>query len=405
MIAAAIDTFTMHDLLSPETQADPYPVFQRLRQESPVHEDPHGNGWVISRYDDIAAVLADKRFSARHIVTLEEKDRGVNPIMAALSKQMLFQDPPDHTRLRGLVSRAFTPQRIESLRPQTLQLTTRLLDEAVREGGFIDFMDAVAIPLPVAVIARMLGLPDEDHRQLQIWSLSWGKLINGCPLNPSETVEAHQGIYALIRYLTRLIAEKRKSPGNDMLSDLIAAGENGDRLDPEELIMNVILLFAAGHLTTTHVLGNSMLALLRNPDAFQLLSHDPSIAPSAVNELIRFEGPIQATARVALEDVHLGGRLIRKGDKVTLLLASGNHDETRFVEPERLDLRRTGSRCLSFGHGLHACVGAALGRMEAQVVLSEMARRFPFTWLEENEPERLQSIVFNGFESLPITLA
>ena len=405
MLASAVTVFHLPELLSPELLENPYPAFARLRMESPIHEEPNGRGWVLSRYDDVAAGLADRRLSSHTLISAEDQIRGVHPVVAAVSRQMLFQDAPHHSRLRGLMVKAFTPQRIEALRPSIQSITNHLLDEAERDGGCVDFMEAVAMPLPVAVIANMLGLPEDDHLQLQVWSLSLGRMINGCEINADEKRDVYDGIYSLIRYLTRLIAEKRRRPANDMLSDLIAAEQGGDRLDMEELIMNVILLFGAGHGTTMHFLGNAMLSLLRNPQEFQTLTDEPSLAPSALNELMRFEGPIQTVIRVATEDIWMEENLIRRGSRVALLLASANHDETCFSDPERLDLRRSGKRHLSFGYGVHTCIGAALARMEAQVLLTEIARRFPFTWLQDNQPERLKTIVFRGLQTLPITLA
>ncbi len=404
MFAAAIETFTLNDLLTPALLSDPYPVLRQLRHESPVHEDPQGRGWILSRYEECAAVLANPRFSSQWIVSQEEQIRGVHPVMAGLQRQMVFQDPPNHTRLRSLFSKAFTPNRMEMLRPQILQTATRLMDDAEYSGGCIDFVQEIALSLPVSVIADMLGIPREDHRQILEWSLAFGLLISGAILTPAMLYQAQQAIFAIIRYLTRLIAMKRGNPGNDMLSDLIVLQQGSERLDTEDLIQNLILLLAAGHGTTTHLLGNSLLALLRNPQQFQLLGTDPSIQASAATEFVRYDGPVFATARIATEDVVIAGRRVRAGDKITLLLSSCNHDEARFTNPERVDLRRTGPRSLAFGHGIHTCIGSALGRMEAQIVLSEFARRFPATWLEDNDPPHCPVLMFRGLESLPVTL-
>ncbi len=404
MFAAAIETFTLNDLLTPELMSDPYPVLRQLRHESPVHEDPRGRSWILTRYEESAAVLASPRFSAQWIVSQEEQIRGVHPVMAGLRRQMLFQDPPNHTRLRSLFSKAFTPARMEMLRPQIHQVATRLMDEAEQSGGCIDFMEDIAVSLPISVIADMLGIPREDHRQILEWSLAFGMLISGAVLTPAMLYEAQQAIFAIIRYLVRLIAVKRSNPGNDMLSDLIALQQGGDRLDSEDLIQNLILLLAAGHGTTTHLLGNSLLALLRHPEQYHQLGSDPSIHASAATEFLRYDGPVFSTTRVALEDTQVGGRLVRAGDKVILILNSCNHDESRYTHPERLDLRRAGPRSLAFGHGIHTCIGSALGRMEVQIVLSEFARRFPATWLEDNDPPHISTIMFRGLRSLPVTL-
>lgn len=404
MPTIAVDSFSLQDLLQPGLLADPYPAFRQLRLEDPIHDDPTGLGWVVARYDDVAFVLSDRRFSAERVLSKTGGSGPVNTVQAALARQMLFLDPPDHTRLRGLFTKAFTPYRVESLRPQILGMTTELLDAAEAAGGHIDFIRDFAVPLPVAVIAQMLGVPVEDRNRLRAWSVAFGRLISGRILSPPESIEAQQGILAFIQYFGELIEQRRKYPVNDMLSDLIAAEEMGDRLSTEELIVNLILLLAAGHGTTTHLLGNGLVALGRSPQQWQLLARDPSIASSAVSELLRFDGPVQATVREALEDVHIGGKIIGQGQRVTVLLGSANHDESRFRDPDTLDLRRSGARTLSFGHGIHTCLGAALARLEAQVAFSELARRFPNLSIAVEAPEWTPSIHFRGLQSLPIAL-
>lgn len=404
MLNIALDSFSLQDLLQPELLADPYPVFRHLRSEDPIHEDPSGQGWIISRYDDVALVLSDRRFSAERVLAKNGGSAPVNRVEAALARQLLFLDPPDHTRLRALFTKAFTPNRIEGLRPQILGMTTELLDAAEAAGGHIDFIRDFAVPLPVTVIAQMLGVPVADRTRLRAWSVAFGRLISGRILSPSESIEAQQGILAFIQYFSEVIEQRRKCPESDMLSDLIGAEETGDRLSSEELIVNLILLLAAGHGTTTHLLGNGLLALSKNPHQWQLLVRDPSLASSAVSELLRFDGPVQATVREALEDVPLGGKLIRQRQHVTVLLGSANRDEDHFPDPNALDLRRSGARALSFGHGIHTCLGAALARLEAQVAFSELARRFPDVSIEIATPEWAPSIHFRGLQSLPIAL-
>jgi len=404
MLNIALDSFSLQDLLQPELLADPYPVFRQLRLEDPIHEDPTGQGWIVSRYDDVSFVLSDRRFSAERVLSKSSESAPVSPAEAALARQMLFLDPPDHTRLRALFTKAFTPNRVESLRPQILELTTELLDAAEAAGGRVDFINDFAVPLPVAVIAQMLGVPLADRDRLRIWSIAFGRLISGRLLSPAESIEAQRGILAFIQYFRELIEQRRKYLKNDMLSDLIAAEEMGDRLSTEELVVNLILLLAAGHGTTTHLLGNGLLALGRNPRQWQLLAHVPSVASSAVSELLRFDPPVQATVREALEDVHIRGKTIGQGQRVTVLLGSANRDEDHFRDADTLDLRRSGSRTLSFGHGIHTCLGAALARLEAQVTFSELARRFPNLSVHVEAPEWMPSIHFRGLESLPIAL-
>jgi cytochrome P450 len=406
MYEIKIESLSLQDLLRPDILADPYPVFRRLRLEDPIHEDPSGQGWIISRYDDVAFVLGDRRFSAERTLPPGAESSGaqVNAVQAALARQMLFLDPPDHTRLRTLFAKAFTPNRVESLRPQILEMTTDLLDAAQIAGGCIDFIHDFAIPLPVTVIAQMLGVPVADRDRLRGWSVAFGKLISGRILSAAESLEAEQGILAFIQYFRELIAQRRRRPESDMLSDLIAVEEMGDRLSTEELIVNLILLLAAGHGTTTHLLGNGLLALSQNPDQWQLLAQDPGIAPTAVSELLRFDGPVQATVRDAVENVSIGGKTIAQGERVTVLLGSTNRDEARFPDPDTLDLRRSGARILAFGHGIHTCLGAAPARLEAQIAFSELARRFPSLVIDAETPERAPSIHFRGLQKLPIEL-
>jgi cytochrome P450 len=393
------------DLLRPEVLADPYPLFRRLRQEDPVHEDPQGRGWIISRYDDVEKVLADRRFSAQRTLLASEGPGASSAVQAALARQMLFLDPPDHTRLRSLFTKAFTPQRMEALKPQVTTLVTEYLNRAEDAGGgAIDFIQDFAIPLPVTVIAQMLGVPTADRDRLRDWSVAFGKLINGRILSPQELADAQRGVLEFVNYFRDLIAERRQHPADDMLSGLIQVEERGDRLNTEELIVNLILLLAAGHGTTTHLLGNGLLALSRHPGQWQRLVAAPMVAPTAVNELLRYDGPVQSTGRQALEDVPLGNKIIKQGQRVTVFLGSANHDEAHFAEPDVLNLQRSDARPLSFGHGIHTCLGAALARMETQVAFSELARRFPKLEVDTAAPEHNPSISFRGLMLLPISL-
>ena len=392
------------DLLRPDVLADPYPLFRRLRDEDPVHEDPSGRGWIVSRYDDVERVLADRRFSAQRMLTAQAGQGTPSAVQAALARQMLFLDPPDHTRLRSLFTKAFTPQRMEVLKPQVAAMVTELLNRAEDAGGAIDFIHDFAIPLPVTVIAQLLGVPTADRVRLRAWSVAFGKLISGRALSAQESTEAQFGVLEFVKYFRDLIAERRQLPSGDMLSGLIEVEERGDRLTTEELIVNLILLLAAGHGTTTHLLGNGLLALSRHREQWRQWADDSSIAPSAVNELLRYDGPVQATGREALEDVALAGKTIKQGEHVTVLLGSANRDAGRFTDPDTLNLQRSAGRPLSFGHGIHTCLGAALARMETQVAFSELARRFPNLRIDNSAPERNPSISFRGLLALPIAL-
>src|ERR1700722_12324403 len=391
------------DLLRPEVLANPYPLFRRLRHEDRVHQDPAERGWIVSRYDDVEKVLADRRFSAQRIPTARQGADTSSAVQAALSRQMIFLDPPDHTRLRSLFTKTFTPQRMEALKPQVAAMVTGFLNQAEDSGGVIDFISEFAIPLPVTVIAQMLGVPTADRDRLRAWSVAFGKLINGRILSAEESQEAQIGVMEFVTYFRDLIAERRQHPADDMLSGLIQVEEQGDKLTTQELIVNLILLLAAGHGTTTHLLGNGLLALSRHPEQWARLAASP-VTPAAVNELLRYDGPVQATGRLALEDFPLADKTIKKGEHVTVILGSANRDELRFPAPDNLDLHRADARPLAFGHGIHTCLGAALARMETQVAFGELARRFPKLAIDGSTPQHNPSISFRGLLAVPIAL-
>lgn len=321
-----------------------------------------------------------------------------------MERQMLFLDPPDHTRLRKLFAKAFTPRRLESLRTRILEIASNLLDRAEKIGEHIDFIREFAAPFPFAVISQMLGVPDQDQPRLRVWSSALDGLISGRMLSAMESEGAERGIQAFIEYFKKMINERKHKPGSDMLSDLISVEERGDFLGEGELIMNLILLLSAGHITTTHLLGNGMLALLNNPAQWKMLTSEKSMMLTAVNELLRFDAPVQATSREALQDVRIGDKVIREGQHVTLFLGSANRDPAYFKDPDALDLRRSGARILSFGHGIHTCLGSVLAKMEAQIAFSELARRYPSIRIEADVLRRVPSISLRGLQHLSVAL-
>jgi len=323
----------------------------------------------------------------------------------ALSRQMLFLDPPDHTRLRGLVNKAFTPRRVDVLRPLIQELVDDLLDRAAAAGG-MDLVADFAFPLPAIVIAGMLGVPPEDRDRLKGWSYDFGALISGTPLSEEQAMQAQLGVLSMVAYFADIADQRRSAPRDDLLSALLAAEEQGDRLSTEELLVNCLLLFAAGHGTTTHLIGNSVLALLAHPDQLARLREDPALIVGGIDELLRFDGPVQVTGRNATEDLEIDGTRVTAGQHVTMVLGAANRDPLRFSEPDRLDLGRRDIRHVAFGHGIHFCLGAALARLEGQIALGTLVRRFPTLRLDTT-PEalpRMQGIVFRGVESLPVTI-
>ncbi|WP_186042102.1 cytochrome P450 [Burkholderia gladioli] len=397
-----VSPFSMYQLMEPAQRADPYPWYRRLRDARPIRRDPHVGSLLVARHAEVAAVLENPAFSAARLGMSESDDPIEREIGRTLGEQMLFLDPPDHTRLRKLFAKAFTPRRLDAFRPRIEALTHQLLDACA--GRRADFIGEFAVPLPVMAIALVLGVPTGERERLHAWSLAFGSIISGRPLTVEEVGQAQRGIAEFRQYFAELIAARRAVPEDDMLSDLVAAEEAGDRLDEGELISNLILLLAAGHATTTHLLGNGLLALAGEREQWRRFVAEPSLAPTLVSELLRFDAPVQVTGREAREDVELDGMTIPKGQYVHLLLGAANRDERQYAEPDRLDIGRTGTRMMSFGHGIHTCLGAVLARIEAQIVFGALAERFPDFEVHEQDAERTATISFRGLRCLPVTL-
>jgi len=387
--------------IDPEFVADPYPTYHRLRAEDPVHHSPLGF-WVLTRYEDVVASLRDPRLVKEPIAAFVAERLGITPLGIGLS--MLDRDPPDHTRLRGLVSKAFTPRVVEVLRPHIQQIVDGLLDR-VESRGEMDLIEDFAYPLPVVVICEMLGVPVEDRDHFKSWGLDIARGLDAVLLGPeSEVVKrSTESRMALANYFRGLIARRRAEPRADMLTDLIAAEEAGDKLTENELLATCILLLVAGHETTVNLIGNGSLALLRHPDQLQRLRETPSLIGTAVEELLRFDGPVQRTARIPSEDITIGGKLIPKGDMVMPFIGAADRDPTQFREPDRLDIGRTDNRHIAFGWGIHFCLGAPLARVEGQIALNTLVRRLPKLALATDAPTFRQSLTLRGLSGLPVT--
>jgi cytochrome P450 len=388
--------------LLPEFHADPYPFYRRLRQQDPVHRTPMGF-WVLTRYDDCVAALRDPRFGREEFQQMlsavyggEEADR--------LPRSMLFRDPPDHTRLRGLVSKAFTPRTIEAMRGHIQEIVDRLLDRALAQGG-LDVIEDLAYPLPVTVICEMLGVPVGDHASIRGWSADIARSLDaiGLPSDPSIAERGRVARRALADYFRALVPLRRARPQADLLSGLLAAEEHGDRLTEPEVISMCLLLFIAGHETTVNLIGNGTLALLRHPEQLARVQADPGLVPNAVEELLRYDSPVQRTARITTADVELGGRAIARGAMVVTALGAANRDPAQFAEPDRLDVGRRDVRHISFGSGIHFCLGAPLARVEGQIALGTLLRRAPRLTLAEPAPEWRESSVLRGLKRLQVT--
>ncbi|MET0852959.1 MAG: cytochrome P450 [Candidatus Rokuibacteriota bacterium] len=389
------------NLMDPEFVANPYPTYHRLRAQDPVHRSPLGF-WVLTRYEDVVASLRDPRFGKEAIASYIAARLGYAPPGIGLS--MLDRDPPDHTRLRGLVSKAFTPRVVDGLRPHIQDIVNGLLDR-VQGAGAMDLIEDFAYPLPVIVICEMLGVPVADRDRFKGWGLDIARGLDGILLPPDSDV-AKRSIasrQALAEYFRELLAERRQSPRDDMLSGLIAAEEAGDKLNENELLATCILLLVAGHETTVNLIGNGSLALLRHPAELRRLRENPSLIGSAVEELLRYDGPVQRTARVPSEDVTVGGKTIEKGEMVMPFIGAADRDPAQFPEPDRLDITRGDNRHIAFGWGIHFCLGAPLARIEGATAINTLVQRMPKLALATDKPEHRQSLTLRGLSALPVT--
>src|SRR5437763_3821278 len=374
--------------LSPEFIRDPYPHYERLRTTDPMHLTPFG-AFVASRHAEASLVLRDRRFG-KDFVERTSRRYGPKileePVFRSMSHWMLQQDPPDHTRLRGLVVKAFTARRVEDMRPRIQAIVDQTL-ERIAPQRHMDLIEDFAFRLPVTIICDMLGIP-EDHREVfYASSRDGGRLLDPVPLTPAEISQSNAANAMAQMYFQQLFELRRKHPGDDLITQLVQAEEGGSKLSNEELTANIILLFGAGHETTVNLIGNGVLALHRNPDQLALLKANPSLITNAIEEFLRYDSSVQMTGRVALEDIaELGGRKISKGDSVLCLLGSANHDPAVYPDhPERLDIVRPNVRPLSFGGGIHFCLGAQLARIEAEIAISTLLRRIPSLRLDDAE--------------------
>src|SRR5437016_2697953 len=396
---------SLYHLLDPEILADPYPLFRRLRSEDPVHWDPFLHAWVVTRYPDVMEVLLN--FSADRTPTPEQLNEmglsSLNPIARVMVKQMLFMDAPAHTRLRGLSSKAFTPARVEQLRGHIQDIVNNLLDGLQsKHEDEIDVIAELAEPLPAIVTAEMLGVPTSDHVQLKLWSADFAEMLGNFQHNPERYPRVLKAVANLTAYFQDAIRQQRDHPCEGLIHSLLTAEIQGDRLTEEEVIANCIVTMVGGQETTTNLIGNGMLSLLRNPDQLEKLRSDFSLIPSAVEELLRYEAPSQHTARLAPEDTILGGKQIRKRQAVIAVMAAANRDPERFPDPDRLDITRTDNRHVAFGWAAHFCFGAALARIEGQTAFELMLRRLP-DWTLEPEPLVWRTnLGLRGLTKLPI---
>lgn len=391
----------------PSHFADPYLQYRGLREHAPVYRHPVFGAWVLSRHEDITEVLKNGRFSVDRAAYAENDF--MNPFVDlepglknVIVSTLLMKDPPDHTRLRGLVNKAFTPRMVERLRPRVQEIVDGLLDE-LQAGGEVEFMRDFAVPLPIVVIAELLGVPPADREAFKQWSSVLAALLD--PISSEHGLEELNPVFREMKaYFDALFEERRKHPQNDLVSALVAAEEEGDKLSSDECLATCALILGAGHETTTNLLGNSVVALLRNPLERKRLADDPNLIETAVDEFLRYDSPVQATDRVALEDLEIAGTPVKKGSFILLLLGSGNRDPAQFERAEELDLGRQDNRHLAFSQGVHFCLGAQLARVEAQVAIASLLQRFPDFRGPVDPPGWRRSLVLRGPETLPLTL-
>ena len=388
--------------LTPEFHADPYPFYHRMRETDPVHLSPLGL-WVLTRYGDCVTSLRDPRFGRDGFEAILSAQYGGESETGRLPRSMLFRDPPDHTRLRALVTRAFTPRVIEGMRGQIQAVVDRLLDR-VEERGHMDVIADLAYPLPVTVICDMLGVPEGDHEQMKDWSSDIIRSLDaiGIPSDDSVVERGRVGRRGIAEYFRALLPERRRHPRADLLSSLIAAEEQGDRLTEGELLATCVLLFIAGHETTVNLIGNGLLALLRHPGELARLRAEPGLIGSAVEELLRFDSPVQRTARITNADVVVGGKTLPAGAFVITAIGAANRDPRHFAEPDRLDIGRTENRHIAFGFGIHFCLGAPLARVEGQLALGALMRRMPKLRLTGADLEWRESSTLRGLKAFPV---
>jgi cytochrome P450 len=378
---------SLYHLLDPDVLANPYPLYERLRSEDPVHWDPFLHAWVVTRYADVVTVF--QRFSANRTPTPEHLKAiglaALTPLADVMVHQMLFLDPPQHTRVRTLAAHAFTPRRVEALRAHIHEIADSLID-GVRDRGRMNILADLAIPLPAIVTAEMLGVPTSDWHQLTAWSSDFAQVLGNFQHNPDRAPQVIRSLNDMTAYFRGKIAELRAHSHDGLLNALLTAEVNGDQLTEDEVIANTIVTMVGGQETTTNLIGNGVLTLLRHPDQLDRLRNEPSIIPSAIEELLRYESPSQHTARLAPDDTELGGKLIRRRQAVIAVMGAANRDPDQFADPDRLDLIRQPNRHVAFAWASHFCFGAPLARMEGQIAFETLLRRMPRLALESDQP-------------------
>ena len=408
ILRAARPVFGLFNPFLPEHRRDPHATWRRLRETAPVYRSRAFGAWMCTRYDDVLHVLRDENFTTDRsevpvVKWITRMTRDDADFQALMLRSLLTIDGPEHRRLRGLVSKAFTPRRVEQLRPRLEEMVEDLLDRA-GEAGEMEVVRDLAHPLPVNAIAELMGVPADDREFFRSCSANLVQLLD--PLQGrGGAAPMREASHALFEYFRPLLAERRESPRDDLLSAMIAAEENGETLDELDLLSLSALLLVAGHETTSNLIASGVVTLLRHPDERKRLQDDPGLLKSAIDELLRFESPIQFTDRAAREDCEIGGQRIRRGQLVGAVIGAANRDPERFPDPDRLDLGRSDNHHLAFSQGNHFCLGAQLAKLEAEVALGALLRRFPDFDGPADPPDWRRSMIIRGPVAVPIRLA
>ncbi len=406
-------SLSLYHLLDSQVLANPYPLYHRLRSEDPVYWDPFLHAWVVTRYADVLTVF--QKFSANRTPTPEQLTTlglsALTPLAQVMVRQMLFLDNPAHARVRGLASKAFTPRRVEVLRSHIQEITDSLLDavlarEQNRQPGRHKQMDIIAdlaYPLPAIVTAEMLGVPTTDWQQLTVWSADFAQVLGNFQHNPDFAAKALRSLEEMLVYFRSAVHEQQQHPRDGLIYALLSAELDGDRLTEDEVVANTIVTMVGGQETTTNLIGNGILSLLRNPDQLTKLKADPLIMPSAIEELLRYESPSQHTARLAPDDVTLGGKSIHKRQAVIAVMGAANRDPERFVNPDQLDIGREDNRHVAFAWASHFCFGAPLARLEGQIAFTTLLRRMPTINLQPDPIVWRENLGLRGLKALPVS--
>lgn len=404
MATAVEERLSLLRLLDADVAPHPHTLYHAMRSHDPVHWDPLMHAWVVTSYPEVMTVLM--QYSSARTPPLDYLDRlglsFMKPFAEMMLQQMLFMDAPMHTRLRGLCSVAFTPRKVEQLRHAIQEIADALLDKVVA-AGHLDVMEDFAIPLPAIVTSQLMGVPVEDHRQLSAWVVDIAEVHGNFQHHPDRVKEIIQSLQDMKAYVAERMGELRKRPNDGLIYSLMTAELDGQRLSDEEVIATTIVTIIGGHETTTNLIASGFLALLQNPASLEQLRSHPEIAASAVEELLRYESPVQHTARIAPAAMELGGKRILKGAKVVAVLAAANRDPQRFVDPDRLDLLRQDNRHLAFGWGAHFCFGAPLTRMEGQIAFNTILRRLSSPRLLDQALEWRDNAGLRGLTALNIS--